>query len=182
MENFFCPATVADLNRIEWNGQPVLTTSQLAFKFETTAENLRVNFSYAQKKSRFIEGKHYFKLEGNELENLHSTESGLQISPMTRVLYLWTKRGVARHAKLLSTDVAWEVYELLEDTYFNQRGEKESPAVSDFERGKELAKLGPFEKDAFTQTKIIAKAANLILGYDFLDVPAKPQQLSLFYR
>ena len=180
MENFLSPATVADLNRIEWNGQPVLSTSQLAFKFETTEKNLSANFN--RNEDRFVEGKHYFKLEGNELENLRSTESGLQISPMTRVLYLWTKRGVARHAKMLSTDVAWEVYELLEDTYFNQRGEKETPTVSDFERGKELAKLAPFEKDAFTQTKIIAKAANLILGYDFLDVPAKPQQLSLFYN
>ena len=180
MENFLSPATVADINRIEWNGQPVLTTSQLAFKFDCNERNIRDKFN--RNDGRFIEGKHYFKVEGDALENLRTAESGIQISPMTRSLYLWTKRGVARHAKLLSTDVAWEVYEILEDTYFNQRVEKESPSVSDFERGKELAKLAPFEKDAFTQTKIIAKAANLILGYDFLDVPAKPQQLSLFYN
>lgn len=36
------------------------------------------------------------------------------------VLFLWTERGVARHAKILDTDEAWEVYELLEETYFKK--------------------------------------------------------------
>jgi hypothetical protein len=35
-----------------------------------------------------------------------------------RHLLLWTERGAARHAKILDTDQAWEVFERLEDAYF----------------------------------------------------------------
>jgi hypothetical protein len=34
------------------------------------------------------------------------------------VLMLWTKKGTLRHAKILDTDKAWEVFEILEDSYF----------------------------------------------------------------
>ena len=177
MENLY-PTTIENLSRIEWNGQPVLTTSQLAEKFECAERNLRDNFN--NNSERFIEGKHYFKLEGDAINILRNENFGTQISEKTRVLYLWTKRGAARHSKMLGTDVAWEVFELLEDTYFNQPVEK-IPVISDFERGKELAKLAPFMKDSFTQSKLIAKAANLLLGYEFLEIPTKAQQITLFY-
>ncbi|EID3015364.1 hypothetical protein LB105_005370, partial [Salmonella enterica] len=36
-------------------------------------------------------------------------------------LILWTERGAARHAKMLETDQAWEVFEKLEDCYFSQK-------------------------------------------------------------
>jgi hypothetical protein len=36
-------------------------------------------------------------------------------------LLLWTERGAARHAKILDTDQAWEVFERLEDAYFRAR-------------------------------------------------------------
>ncbi len=97
-------------------------------------------------------------------------------------LYLWTKRGAARHAKMLSTDRAWEVFEQLEDTYFNRDAGRDTAEtfVSDFERGREFAKLAPHAKDPYEC--IVVKAANLILGYDFLPTPEnKPQvQLTLF--
>ena len=32
---------------------------------------------------------------------------------------LWTERGAARHAKMLETDKAWDVFEQLEDSYFS---------------------------------------------------------------
>lgn len=32
---------------------------------------------------------------------------------------LWTERGAARHAKMLETDQAWDVFEQLEDAYFS---------------------------------------------------------------
>ncbi len=40
------------------------------------------------------------------------------MSVMTRTLYLWTRRGAMRHAKMLNTDKAWDVFEMLEDSYF----------------------------------------------------------------
>ena len=42
-------------------------------------------------KDRFIEEKHYYKLEGEELNNLHLEYIESQISSKTRVSYLWTK-------------------------------------------------------------------------------------------
>ena len=111
---------VTEIPRVEWSNQPILTTAQLAEFYETTAENLRVNFFNAQKQGRFVEGKHYFKLEGEELEILRVKNFGLQISPKTRTLCLWTERGAARHAKMLNTEKAWEVFEALEDNYFNR--------------------------------------------------------------
>ena len=43
-----------------------------------------------------------------------------EVSSKTSVLYLWTDKGMLRHAKILDNDKAWEVYEMLEDTYFNE--------------------------------------------------------------
>lgn len=40
-------------------------------------------------------------------------------------LILWTDKGAARHAKILDTDEAWEVYEELEDTYFKVKENKQ---------------------------------------------------------
>lgn len=38
-----------------------------------------------------------------------------------RIVNLWTERGAARHAKMLDTDQAWEVFEQLEDCYFHRK-------------------------------------------------------------
>ena len=86
MENIY-PATVANLNRIEWNNEPVLTTAQLADKYETSTETLRHNFN--NNRERFIEGKHFFKLEGEDLTSFGKIfpEATSKFSP---VLYLWT--------------------------------------------------------------------------------------------
>ena len=75
--------------------------------------------NFKNNRDHFIEGKHYFEVEGEDLENLRVNFFYPQISPMTRGLYLWTRQGAARHAKMLNTDKAWEVFEALEDNYFN---------------------------------------------------------------
>ena len=60
------------------------------------------------------EGKHFYRLTGNELkEFLHSENFGLQNPNKIRVLYLWTEKGALLHAKSLNTDKAWEVYDFL---------------------------------------------------------------------
>lgn len=43
------------------------------------------------------------------------------ISSKTRVLTLWTERGAARHAKMLDTDQACDIFEQLEDCYFHRQ-------------------------------------------------------------
>ena len=107
-----------ELMRIEQEGHPVLTTSQLAQAYECDGRQIKQNFN--NNADHFVEGCHYFKLEGDALQKLRVENIDLQISPMTRCLYLWTKRGASRHCKMLGTDKAWEVFDQLEETYFNQ--------------------------------------------------------------
>ena len=106
-----------NLTPIEYSAQPIVTTEQLANFYECDKMQIIQNFN--NNKEHFTEGKHFFKLEGEELKKLRIENFDLQISPMTRTLYLWTKRGAARHAKMLGTEKAWEVFELLEENYFN---------------------------------------------------------------
>ena len=123
MESTNTLSTVENVTRIEYRGQLVLTTAQLAEFYECQPKQIKQN--YNNNVDRFIEGKHFFKLENDELKNLQVENFDLQISPMTRTLYLWTKRGAARHAKMLNTDRAWDVFEMLEDNYFDRPADTE---------------------------------------------------------
>ncbi|EEZ6066084.1 ORF6N domain-containing protein [Escherichia coli] len=121
--------SVETLSPITHNQIPVITTELLAQLYCTEINNIKVN--YTRNSERFVEGKHFFKVVGDELKNLRVTLSnsqnlqpslrGLQISPKTRSLILWTERGAVRHAKMLETDQAWDVFEKLEDCYFSQK-------------------------------------------------------------
>ncbi|EON7952944.1 ORF6N domain-containing protein [Escherichia coli] len=131
--------SVETLSPITHNQIPVITTELLAQLYGT--EPVRIRQNHHENKVRFVEGKHFFKVVGNDLKELRVTLSnsqnlrvtlsnsqnlqpslrGLQISPKARSLILWTERGAARHAKMLETDRAWEVFEKLEDCYFSQK-------------------------------------------------------------
>ncbi|EPS0354964.1 TPA: phage antirepressor Ant [Escherichia coli] len=120
--------SVETLSPITHNQIPVITTELLAQLYGT--EPVRIRQNHHENKVRFVEGKHFFKVVGNDLkelrvalnysQNLQPSLRGLQISPKTRSLILWTERGAARHAKMLETDQAWDVFEKLEDCYFSQ--------------------------------------------------------------
>ncbi|HGU5333484.1 TPA: ORF6N domain-containing protein [Escherichia coli O146] len=101
---------------------PVITTELLAELYGTERQRLTNNFN--RNKERFIEGKHFFLFEGDELRELKNRNSlrvSVKIARNVRSLILWTERGAARHAKMLETDRAWEVFEKLEDCYFSQK-------------------------------------------------------------
>ena len=119
---------VETLSPITHNQLPVITTELLAHLYGTDVANIKMNHSRNQ--TRFLEGKHYFKVVGDDLKNLRVTFSYLQISPKTRSLILWTERGAARHAKMLETDQAWEVFEKLEDRYFNKKQPPAAPQTT----------------------------------------------------
>lgn len=153
--------TVNTLQPILHNQIPVITTELLAQLYGVSPVRIRQN--HHENKERFIEGKHYFKIEGNELRELkhkvtqdndvknknslrdsvNDTPSkresvehrvvlnysvshkvtkshSVKIARNVRSLILWTERGAARHAKMLETNQAWDVFERLEDSYFNQ--------------------------------------------------------------
>lgn len=113
--------TAETLSPITHNQIPVITTELLAQLYGT--EPVRIRQNHHENKDRFVEGKHFFKVVGDELRNLRVALNYSQnpISPKVRSLILWTERGAARHAKMLETDQAWEVFERLEDCYFSQK-------------------------------------------------------------
>lgn len=108
---------------VDYNGVRVLTTEQLAQAYE--CETVQISQNFLNNKDHFKEGKHFFKLEGDALKNLRLENIELQISPKARCLYLWTRRGASRHCKMLGTEKAWEMYDNLEENYFNPRLSKE---------------------------------------------------------
>ena len=117
---------MSDLIPVEYRTERVLTTEQLAQAYECEPNNIKKNFN--SNKEHFEEGRHYYKVEGDALNDLRVTFSDLQISPKTRCLYLWTRRGASRHSKMLGTDRAWEVFDALEESYFNPRPKALTPA------------------------------------------------------
>ena len=151
MENFKAPVPV------EWSNQLVLLTAQLAKYYECSVEHIRDNFR--KNRGRFVEGKHYFKIEGEDLkafrdytENFRLVETDYTenfrlveteddgmfpvVPARTPSLYLWTGRGAARHAKMLSTDKAWDVFEQLEDCYFSRHSSVLTPAPAQLKSSK----------------------------------------------
>ena len=119
------------LTQIAHRGVPVVTTETLAQAYEVDAVSIRKNFSC--NKARFTEGKHYYTLSGNDLREFKNrvTESNsVQIGKNSRSLTLWTERGAARHAKMLNSDRAWDMFELLEETFFRIARPEPAPAPS----------------------------------------------------
>lgn len=107
------------LQVIEKENQRVLTTAVLAQEYGTTTQIIVNNFN--RNKERYINGKHYYCLEGEELKNFKTTtQIDLSLNKVNK-LYLWTERGALLHAKSLNTDRAWEVYDILVETYFKKQ-------------------------------------------------------------
>ena len=107
------------LPQLAYKGIPVVTTETLARAYEVKPINIQKNFSV--NKYRFVEGRHYYTVSGNDLRELKHrlTESkSVKIARNVNALTLWTERGAARHAKMLNSDKAWDMFELLEETFF----------------------------------------------------------------
>ncbi len=108
---------------INFKSVPVITTAMLADFYGT--EPIRIQQNQHENKQRFVEGKHFFKIVGQELKDFVTSLKLVANSPVisnkVRSLILWTERGAARHAKMLDTDQAWEVFEQLEDCYFHRQ-------------------------------------------------------------
>lgn len=104
----------------EYKDIRVLTTQQIADVYGTNEKVVSNNFN--NNKGRYEEGKHYIRLEGEELRVfLQSSNLGMQNQSKIRVLYLWTEKGAFLHAKSLNTNIAWEVYDRLVDSYFKKK-------------------------------------------------------------
>ncbi|QDK97324.1 ORF6N domain-containing protein [Acinetobacter tandoii] len=136
---------------INFKSIPVITTEMLANFYDT--ETVRIQQNHIRNKGRFVEGKHFFKIVGQELKDFVTSLKIVANSPVisnkVRSLILWTERGAARHAKMLDTDQAWEVFEQLEDCYFHRQDI--------------LAKTHKFEREPLTNAvnMLVAKTKHL---------------------
>lgn len=106
-----------DLKITEYKNIRVLTTQQIAEAYETEPQTITNNFN--RNKDRYIEGKHFICLTGEEkMEFIKKNQNEFSSFIRAKAIYLWTEKGAFLHAKSLNTDVAWEVYDRLVDTYF----------------------------------------------------------------
>ncbi|WP_274725861.1 ORF6N domain-containing protein [Xenorhabdus bovienii] len=150
--------SVQSMTAIMHNSIPVITTELLAGVYGTDVVRIRQN--HARNTDRFYEGKHFFIIKGKELQEFknrvslsYSVDSNKLtesqpvelVGKRARSLTLWTERGAARHAKMLDTDQAWNVFEKLEDFYFNQ---KESVEVKPKTRRSTASQLTPLRQTA----------------------------------
>lgn len=117
-----------ELKITEYKDVRVLTTQQLAEAYETDNKIIQKNFS--RNKDRYIEGKHFICLEGEELKEFKTKRQNDDSSRINK-LYLWTEKGAFLHAKSLNTDKAWEVYDRLVDTYFEKKPQLPSWTIDD---------------------------------------------------
>ena len=120
---------------IELHNQRLLTTEQLADFYEVSTKNIHDNFQ--NNRSKFQEGTHFIFLKGEDLRDFKNrTDNFGLVGKNARSLVLWTKRGASRHSKMLGTDRAWDMYDDLEENYFNPSQQLKIPTTP-----RELAKL-----------------------------------------
>jgi hypothetical protein len=108
------------LPEIKYADQLILTTEQMAELFQATPKQIAQNFF--NNKDKFVEGLHFYLLKGRELKAFKDqTKNFSLVAKQASHLYLWPKRGVSRHSKMLGTSKAWDMYDMLEENYFNPK-------------------------------------------------------------
>ena len=112
---------------VKIDGRPVVTTRQLAAFLGCDAKHLDDN--YRNNRDRFREGVHFVKLSGESLRAFKNQPENIGlVAGRSSHLIVWTERGAARHAKALSTEKAWSIFEALEDAYFRRQQAAQSAA------------------------------------------------------
>lgn len=113
---------------IERKGIRVLTTKQIAKEYGVKEQQISQNFK--NNRTKFIEGKHYISLSGDELKEFKKHFEKIEVvNSRASHLYLWTEKGALLHAKSLNTDKAWEVYDYLVDYYFRAEEQRKVPVT-----------------------------------------------------
>lgn len=141
-----------ELKPVKFNEEIVITTKMLADVYGTESKIISNNFK--RNEDKFIEGKHYYKLEGKELQAFKGYHQNDESLKFVSVLYLWTKRGASRHCKMLGTDKAWEMFDTLEENYFN-------PKIPRLDKKQQL-QLAILNGDETTKVTALKEYENLI--------------------
>lgn len=126
--------TKVDVIRIEYGGQLVLTTKQLAEFYGCKTYNLTVNFN--AHRNDFVELVDYYRLDGDKLRDLKSSlkrdlyqrnytnittdiSSEFPIPTSAKQVYLWSKTGALKQSVYLQTNKAKLMYSGLALGYFS---------------------------------------------------------------
>ena len=83
----------------EFKNIRVLTTQQLAERYETDPDTVNRNFN--NNKEKYTEGKHYILLQGSELKEAKASGKFYGLLSNANKFYLWTEKGCLLHAKSL---------------------------------------------------------------------------------
>ncbi|WP_369707339.1 ORF6N domain-containing protein [Levilactobacillus brevis] len=118
-----------ELKQVKFNNELILTTEQLADFYGTTSRRITDNFN--ANRTKFVEGTHYFHLEGDQLKAFknQTRKTGL-VNEHAGAINLWTKRGASRHSKMLGTNQAWDMFDQLEENYFNPKSHLNTSGLS----------------------------------------------------
>ncbi|MEE5994309.1 MAG: ORF6N domain-containing protein [Oscillospiraceae bacterium] len=136
--------------KMELNGERVLTTAQIAEMYGTDSKTIHENFR--RNKERYTNGEHFYCLTGKDLKAFKNEPTNCGVVKTTNKLYLWTEKGALLHAKSLSTDKAWETYAFLLEHYFRvQEVRKAQPTANPSTNYAVLQKY--FEQVAHTKLK-----------------------------
>lgn len=126
-----------ELKIIEFKNERIITTKLLSEKYECNETQITQNFN--NHLDRFEEGKHYHLLQGEELKEFKRNIDNIDVAQNVNKLYLWTEKGILRHAKILDTEKAWDMYEELEETYFKVQEIKNNQLNADM--SKQIAEI-----------------------------------------
>ena len=153
---------------VEQNGIRVLTTRQLTEWYKTEEWQIKQNFR--NNKERFVLGKHYITLQGEELKGFKSKVENIYLVGKTaKILYLWTEKGALLHAKSLNTDKAWEVYDYLVDFYFRAQEKQPEPMKKEPLQSKPMMQTvvdipeNPKAQDAIRDLKKVLNAIEVMV-------------------
>ena len=173
-------AIIPEIRQIDYSGQKVLSTLQLAKLFKCKRNNITDNFR--NHKAEFVEGVDYFHLMGDELNALKQKDKSAQndlcaFSKYSTNAYLWTIYGVEKLSKIIGTDAAKLIFTSLQFGYF-QQGEKSMqketsaqinpPAeFSRLDRIKILRELLDYTDDKDLRNDIICEIAFLVTNKNY---------------
>ena len=159
-----------NLQIIVHKNQRVLTTKNLANSYGTTPR--RISENYTEHKERYIEGKHFYCLEGDVLKAFKMEYGNSVVANTVNKLYIWTERGAFLHAKSLNTDKAWEVYDSLVEHYFKSREAKSNMLPTTYKEAllQLVAQIEENEKLQLTNKMKDQQIAELKPKADYCDV------------
>jgi len=125
---------IKDMVKVDRSNQRVLLYVQVAAGLKCSVDRLRS--LYKDHKNEFVEGVHFFNVEGEalrtlkwEMRNRHVDSACPSFGKGARCLKLWTCQGVARLSKLIDTPQAWELFTELEQSYFESKVEPVQPEL-----------------------------------------------------